>query len=68
MQERNAGQSHSAALSSGSYGSESGQPSDIVLAVATKSELKGASIQLCFYSFSHLQEKTKPEGALLLGL
>lgn len=68
MQERHAGQAHSAAPFSGSCGSESGQPSDIDLAVATKSQLKGASIQLCFYSFSYLQEKTKPEEALLLGL
>lgn len=67
MQERNAGQAHSAAPSSGSCGSESGQPSDIVLALATKAELKGASIQLCFHSFSSLQENTKPEEALLLG-
>lgn len=54
--QKNTGQAHSAAPFSGSYGSESGQPSDVVLAVATKSELKGASIQLFLLFFTFARE------------
>lgn len=58
-----------AAPSSGGDGSKRGQPSAIVLAVAVSPGLKDASVlTLCFHWFLHLQEKTKAEEALLLGL